>query len=299
MKSKIVSIIIVISLLFGLAITAGADDKTYYILGEYSIHYTTYSHQGDFKGRIAFLHGFLYSGSTWENMMPYFTENGYDCYCLDLPSFGYSTRECSVTEHLDREELVTEFCSSIAPLEEWIIAGHSMGGGVALNIATENQVKALLLYAPQKITNGSDSLNSIMKSKFCISMCKFGLKLCTDFPFLTKLAVYFASSDWEYAKNYDTAKLIDPLNIDGTVESICSLFEDVTATDLTKISNISAPILVVWANGDKVLQEADMAELTSALKNPTVKYLDGNHIFIENHAETAANYGLNFLEEIL
>ena len=54
---------------------------------------------------------------------------------------------------------------SIAPMNEWIIAGHSMGGGVSVNIAIEEDVQALLLYCPAPQSEFPKQMKGIMTSK--------------------------------------------------------------------------------------------------------------------------------------
>ena len=63
------------------------------------------------------------------------TADGYECVAADLPDFGYSTREAPGIQVIEREELIISLMNELAPDEEWILAGHSMGGGVAVNIA--------------------------------------------------------------------------------------------------------------------------------------------------------------------
>ena len=141
--SKIISLILVISLLAGLfclpahAVDTPYEDSLFYTQGDYEIHYRIVEHKGEFRGRIMMLHGFMCSTYAWRNMAANLSEAGYDCVMADLPNFGYSTRETENTRVIDREELIAGLMKSIAPAEEWILAGHSMGGGVAANIAEE------------------------------------------------------------------------------------------------------------------------------------------------------------------
>ena len=138
---KLLAIIMSLVMVFGMfTISVSAETEAvtdgYYEEGEYSLHYTVVPAEGEYKGRIMFLHGFLYSGTTWNGMAEIMSAEGYDCYLLDLPNFGYSTRETADTEVIARETLVVNFMETIAPTSEWILAGHSMGGGVSLNIPT-------------------------------------------------------------------------------------------------------------------------------------------------------------------
>ena len=110
-------------------------DSRYYTCGEYSLHYRILRAEGQCKGRILMVHGFLCSTYAWRNMASQMASRGYECVLIDLPDFGYSTRETAQMQTIPREELLVSFMQSVAPTDEWILAGHSMGGGVCVNIA--------------------------------------------------------------------------------------------------------------------------------------------------------------------
>lgn len=154
---RLISVLCVITLLFSafsVVSFAGGDefkpyeDSRFFEYGDYSIHYRVLPAEGEFKGRVMMLHGFVCSTYSWRNLAPLLAEAGYEVVLADLPSFGYSTRESASVAFVPRETLIAELMKSIAHIEEWVIAGHSMGGGVAVNIAEEQPVKALLLYCP-------------------------------------------------------------------------------------------------------------------------------------------------------
>ena len=128
------------------------------------------------------LHGFGCSTYSWEPMAKLMSENGYECVLADLPGFGYTTRETADVRHVDREELIEKLMLSIAPMDEWILAGHSMGGGVAMNIACETpELKALMLYCPAPVSKTPSFMESMMNNafmgKFMSAFLKYGTKV--------------------------------------------------------------------------------------------------------------------------
>ncbi len=268
----------------------------YYEEGEYSIHYTVVPAEGEFKGRIMFIHGFLYSGTTWNGMAEIMSAEGYDCYLLDLPNFGYSTRETAETQLIAREALVVNFMETIAPTSEWILAGHSMGGGVSMNIACENDLEALMLFCPSTIyTQGNSMLSKLATNSFVSKLMDGIFKAVLSSDIIVKAAVYMTTGDMDYAKNYDASLLAEPLMIPGTGAGMLLASANAKNTDMTALAAVDTPTLLVWADGDNVISGDIVSEVTAALPNAEIKNVEGSHIVIETNPEALAEISLEFL----
>lgn len=298
---KLLAIIMSLIMVFGiLSVSVSAEDTAvtdgYYEEGEYSIHYTVVPAEGEFKGRIMFIHGFLYSGTTWNGMAEIMSAEGYDCYLIDLPNFGYSTRETADTQLIAREDLVVSFMETIAPTSEWIVAGHSMGGGVSMNIACENELEALMLFCPSTIyTQGNSMLSSLATNDFVSKLMDGIFKAVLSSDIIVKAAVYMTTGDMEYAKSYDASLLADPLMIPGTGAGMLLASANAKNTDMEALSAIDTPTLLVWANGDNVISADIVDEVTAALPDAELQNVDGSHIVIETNPDTLAQISLTFL----
>ncbi len=303
-SKKLLAVLLSLVMLFSVtsvAVFAETETNTdcYYEQGEYSIHYTVVPAEGEYKGRILFIHGFLYSGTTWNGVAEIMSAEGYDCYLVDLPNFGYSTRENKNTTLIAREELMVGLMESVAPLNEWIVAGHSMGGGVALNIACDHpELAGLMLYCPSETyMNGNSMMTSLATSDFMGKMMDSIFKAVLSSDLIVKMAVYMTTGDWDYAKNYNARLLADPLMIEGTGTGM--LYSSVNArnTDLDAISQIEIPTLLVWADGDSVISDAIKSNLNSALVNAETVTVEGSHIVIETNPEEISAVTLAFLQK--
>lgn len=285
--------------IFAFAENSAADTDCYYNQGDYSIHYTVVPAENDAKGRIMFIHGFLYSGSTWNGIADIMSKNGYDCYLVDLPNYGYSTRENAETKLIDREELVVGLMESIAPMDSWILAGHSMGGGVALNIACDHpEIQSLMLFCPSEIyMQGNKFLTSLATNSFVSKMMDSVFKLVLGSKFIVKAAVYMAGGDMDYAKSYDADLLAKPLLIKGTGSGMLYSSANARNTSLEDISKITVPTLLVWADGDNVISDSIKTNITSALPSAQVETVKGKHIVIETNPEELAELSLSFLNK--
>ena len=298
---KLLAIIMSLIMVFGMfTFAVSADNEVvtdgYYEEGEYSIHYTVVPAQGEFKGRIMFLHGFLYSGTTWNGMAEIMSAEGYDCYLLDLPNFGYSTRETAETQVIARETLVVNFMETIAPTEEWILAGHSMGGGVSMNIACENELEALMLFCPSEISSAGNTMMASLATNSMISkMMDIIFKTVLSSDLIVKAAVYMTTGDMAYAKSYDASLLADPLMIPGTGSGMLLSSVNAKNTDMNALAEIDTPTLLVWANSDNVIGSGMVSNISAALEDKEIVNVDGSHIVIETAPDTLAQISLEFL----
>ena len=304
---KFLSIICVISILFSsfsLFASAAVDtsykpyeDSRYFTYGDYDIHYRVIPAQGARKGRIMMIHGFLCSTYAWRNMAAQLSAEGYECVLADVPNFGFSTRETDVETVIDREILITELMKSIAPMDEWIIAGHSMGGGIAVNIAEENPVKALLLYCPAPQSEFPAFAEGIITSKPMEGVMNAFFKYGTKVDFLVKLIIYFATNDWEFAMDYDVSGVTDAVQHDGFGAGICEMMYNVKPTNLENTNKITCPVLLCQATNDIILNATMKEQMNSAFSDATAYTVEsGGHQCIENRADELCEVTLDFLK---
>ncbi len=304
---KIISILCVIAIaITSLSVFAFAADTSYkpyensqyFKYGDYDIHYRVIPAKGTQKGRIMMLHGFLCSTYAWRNMADILSAEGYECVLADLPNFGFSTRETEDMTVVDREILITELMKSIAPMDEWIIAGHSMGGGVAVNIAIENDVESLLLYCPAPQSEFPDALEGLITSKPMKFIMDAFMKYGTKADFIVKLVIYFATMDWDFAMDYDVSGVTDAVQYDGFGAGMCEMMYNVKATDLENASKIACPVLLCQASDDIILNATMKEQMNSAFPDATTYTVEGGgHQCIENRADELCKITLDFLQK--
>lgn len=300
---RTVSLLLCIALLFGVfTATAFAqepyEDSEFFTEGDYIIHYRVVEHSGEFVGRIFMLHGFMCSTFAWRNMAAELSRAGYDCVLADLPNFGYSTRETAETRVIPREELMASLMQSIAPMEEWIIAGHSMGGGVAVNIAENYPVKALLLYCPAPQSEMPQALEGIMTSSAMRGAMNAFFRLGLPITPLVRLVVYAATLDLTFALAYDTDGVTAPLLQNGTGSALCYMMYNVAPTDLANTGKITCPVLICNAEKDLVLRGTMKKDMLDAFPTAqTYVVMGGGHQCIENRAQELSEVTLDFLSQ--
>ncbi|MBQ8575725.1 MAG: alpha/beta hydrolase [Clostridia bacterium] len=305
MTKKFLSIVLCIAMLFMTAIPAFAADSAdlpyensrFFSYGDYELHYRVVEHEGLYKGRIMFIHGFGQSSYSWENMADEMSAKGYDCYCVDLPNFGYSTRENADMELIDRETLVEKLMLSIAPEYTWTLAGHSMGGAVAINVAQQVDVQKLMLFCAAPVAEMGD-MGSMMSSPIMSGMLDFVFKYLTKIDILMRLIVYMATANLEFTKNYNLEGVTAPLQLDGTGEGLCMLMQTMRPTDLEGAANIDCPVLIVNAEKDMIINDSMKQQISDAFPSAEHYLVEGGgHICIEDRAEELANVAYDFLNK--
>ena len=305
MTKKFLSVVLCFVMLFATAIPAFAQEENtlpyenshFFTYGDYELHYRAVMHEGLYKGRIMFIHGFGQSSFSWENMAAEMSAKGYDCYCVDLPNFGYSTRETADMELLDRELLVEKLMLSIAPEHTWILAGHSMGGAVAINVAQSVDVQKLMLFCAAPVADMGD-MSGMMAMPIMGKMVNFVFKHLTKIDFLMKIVVYMATANLEYTKNYNLEGVTAPLQLDGTGDGLCVLMQHQRPTDLEGAKNIDCPVLIVNAEKDMIINDTMKQQISDAFPNAE-HYLvaGGGHICIEDRAEELSGVAYEFLNK--
>lgn len=302
---KILSIICVISILFSsfslLAVAADTsykpyEDSQYFEYGDYDIHYRVIPAEGQFKGRIMMIHGFLCSTYAWRNMAANLSAEGYECVLADVPNFGFSTRETDVETVVDREILITELMKSIAPMDEWIVAGHSMGGGIATNIAIENPVKGLLLYAPAPQSEFPERNEAFMTSKFMKTVMNGFFKYGTMISPVVRLIIYAATLDWEFTMNYDLSGVTDAVQYDGFGAGLCEMMFNVKATDLENAEKVACPVFICQASDDLIISDTMKEQMAAAFPDAVTYTVEGGgHQCIENRADEICKVTIDFI----
>lgn len=301
---KAVSLICAVLLLCPFILTASAsyeapfDNSYYYEEGAYTLHYRVFEAENE-KAKVLMIHGFGCSTSTWQPIAEELVADGYTCVLVDLPGFGYSTRETEVADedYRIRENLVINLMKSISPIDTWHVAGHSMGGGVAMNIAClAPEIQSLMLFCPCPIASMEGAMADMMSSKVMGVMANFIFEHLTKVTPLLRLVALMAFMDVKFTMNYDLSLFSAPLQIHNTGYSNMITSAKAMPNDFEKIAKLAMPVLLVQADKDLVLTAAMKTQVDEAFPNAE-KYTvsGGGHLCIENHDQELAEIIKDFI----
>lgn len=274
------------------------EDSRFLVYGDYLLHFRVVEAENP-VGQIMMIHGFALSGFCWQPLAELLAEQGYTCVLVDLPGYGYSTRETATTNMIEREELIYALMTHLSD-EEWIVAGHSMGGYYAQGIMQQypDAVSSLLLYGTAGNEGMSDSFKKMMTFRPITVIMGGIMELFVKLDFVFDAALKMGMQDDEYLATYDVAKVKDPLLIKGTGAGAIYCFVDVPETDFLALRTCGKPIFYCNGSQDTIIPVDARVKFAAHLPSDAVcaTIEGGAHMFIENRADEVAALTLDFLK---
>ena len=272
-------------------------DSKFFSCGEYELHYRVKEPAGEKKGQILLLHGFLASTCCWEPLSAILAENGYECVLVDLPDFGFSSRETAGSERVPREDLIYALMTALSD-EPWYVAGHSMGGYTALALAQKypDSVKNVLLYSAAGNNGVFDLIRPLTTNDTVARLVGRLIERIGANRTLVRFIMSYATRDRAYLAGYDYDALMAPYRIEGTGAGIVYSLSTHTRTDYEAVRHM-APILDVTGTRDIVCPPTERLALLRSLpdRSERVVLKGAGHMLIESRAAETAAVTLDFL----
>lgn len=309
-KKAVVSLFLAVVMIMALMVPAFAkaepvvdykpyENSEFFEIGDYSIHYRQFKAKGTEKGKIFMVHGFALSSYCWVELATRLQAKGYTCVVVDQPDFGYSTRETKNTKIMEREKIFVALMKKLNGNKPWYVAGHSMGGYIALGIAQKypKLVKNLLLYNTGAYEGSTGLRAALIGNETYMSVAGPVIETAGTIDPLILFAYTIATMDPIYTWNYDRAQIENPYKIKGSGQAALRNFSTMTTTDLNKVKKM-APILYVNGSLDLLFGESLQQSLRDALPEGStdVTVKGGGHMTIETHADKVAKITLKFLK---
>lgn len=302
---KLTVVLLAILMVFSLTVTAfAADEKpfensAFYTEGDYTIHYRTFEPEGAVKGQIFLVHGFCLSTVSLEGVAAEYAKAGYRVVVADAPSFGYSTKENSKTKLVDREVLFYGLLKELGG--KWIAGGHSMGGGIAINLATDYPeiVTGAILFAPQTSAETSGVAAMFMRSAVMQTVYSVVLKFALLFPSVVRALVEMSFSDKEFAEAYDLSRITAPFTIEGSGPAVAIMASHARGSNLEAFSQLEIPCVILTAKDDRVANADNLQAIIDNAPEGTVvvKDLEGGHMMMEYNPALAAELTLAVIDK--
>lgn len=277
------------------------ENSEYFECGDYSLHYRTYGNSRSCRAQVMLLHGFGLSGASLEGIAREYAKENYFVVTPDIPNFGYSSRETEKTSLLSREELVLALMEQLGG--KWIVGGHSMGGGIAVNVAIDDpeRVTGLVLFAPQTSVESEGAVSKLMKSRVMQTVFGAIIGLVKPFPSLVRPLVAVSFSDIRFAKDYDVSKISAPLALEGTGAGMAIMASHTRGTDLEAFKALKIPTVIIKAENDMVANKKNLQNLIDFAPAQTSVYCvqKGGHMMMEYNPEKTAELTLPVMERMI
>lgn len=302
---KLTALILAIIMVFSVTSVAFAaesekpfENSKFYTSGDYTIHYRVFEAKGKVKGQIFLLHGFCLSTVSLEGVAAEYAKAGYRTVIADAPNFGYSSRENSNMKLIDRETVIYGLIKSLGG--KWIVGGHSMGGGIAINLTTDHPetFTGIILFAPQTSSEVSGISATFLRSGVMQTMYTMILKIALLFPSIVRSLVETSFSDKAYAEAYDLSRITDPFRIADSGKGVAIMASHTRGSDLEAFSKLNIPCVILTAKDDRVANADNLqAIIDNAPKGAVVvKDLEGGHMMMEYNPVLAAELTLKVIK---
>lgn len=283
------------------------ENSRYYHEGDYDIHYRIdFPEEGKpVRGKLFMIHGFACNTTFYDEMVEIYTRNGFICVRPDVPNCGFSTRETKDVAPIPREQLLINVLelvdkSGVVPAGKWILMGHSMGGGISMNLALDYKDKfsCVLLYAPMAAVNAPNFVKNIVTlDPMCDLMDKIFGPACSWDP-MVKAIVMMMTVDVRYSALYETRKFADGLTVPHTGTAMCYMMARARPTlyeDMAKVDYL--PIKLFWGKMDLFNAKGIVKKFQNALHNPDVTVVPlAGHCLVQNAAPEVCAESLDFLK---
>jgi len=238
-------------------------------VGDLEIRYIERSGE---NGNLLILHGWCHSKERWLSVLP-LLDKKYRIILPDLPGFGNSGKP-EIEYSLDYySKVIQSFCVEIGiDIPAAVIAGHSLGGDIALSISRENEIGKLILVSTPLLPVWQ---GTVAKRLGLFSRLVFGVVRKNEF--LKRQAARFTVADPKYI---DRLMLEDPEK--PTVSSAISALKNLADVDFTgDVNSSNRDILCIHGEKDKIVSFKQYRHL-----HPRVKVLSipgvGHSPFLEN-----------------
>ncbi len=276
------------------------ENSQYWVCGDYAMHYRIDKAAGKEKGKFFLLHGFWMNTMFYDELVEKLNAEGYTVYRVDMPSFGYSTRETKGIDYVPTKDVIAKMVADLDDGKGFILYGHSMGGSVAMEVAllAPKHVKALILNAPMFMRNSNDKQAERFLEPRMVSLLTTEAKLIQKLNKAIKLFVYVMTWDKDYAKSFDAKRFTAPFADPDAGESLGFFTGHVKKPDVKTLKNIKAPVQYVAGSRDLFVNKGDAKKIRKALpKGTDCRVIKGaGHCFPQAQTDLAVEYMLDFLK---
>ena len=276
------------------------ENSQYWVCGDYAMHYRIDKAAGKEKGKFFLLHGFWMNTMFYDELVEKLNAEGYTVYRVDMPSFGYSTRETKGIDYVRPADVIAKMIADLDDGKGFILYGHSMGGSVAMEVAllAPKHVKALILNAPMFMRNSNDKQAERFLEPRMVSLLTTEAKLIQKLNRAIKLFVYVMTWDKDYAKSFDAKRFTAPFADPDAGESLGFFTGHVKKPDVKTLKNIKAPVQYVAAGRDLFVNKGAAKKIRKALpKGTDCRVIKGaGHCFPQAQTDLAVEYMKEFLK---
>ncbi|MFQ5952466.1 MAG: alpha/beta fold hydrolase [Candidatus Omnitrophota bacterium] len=236
------------------------DEKEKYVTLEYGDkpYNLYYQKRGVGETPIILVHGLGESGECWSEIIDALAEK-FTVYALDLPGFGRSDKLPTRYTTSRYAEIINDFTEKLG-LSKVIIAGHSMGGSIAVNFQQTHpeKVHKLILVSSSTIPLGS----------MPVKLLKTAYKIPALGPAVHRVIKNIVGSQkWIRSLVVDKSVVLELSRElkQSSRRAVSQIAFEITNQNRTEVlKSIEAPTILIWGKYDS-MRPLSMGKRTEAL----------------------------------
>ena len=259
------------------------------------LHVLAYKQKEITTKSILFVHGAWHNSWYWNvNFLPYFYNNGYSCYALDLQAHGKSKskgnwrlRFVSLSSYVNNVQKVVESL----PEESVVVVGHSMGGMVVQKYLQKNPEKvSLAILMSPGTARGVWSLSFNVMFHHPLVFLKM-MAFLTLYPAvknfkLFKYYLFFSENDEEKLKEYH--KLVQNESFRAYIDMLLMR---------VNYKKIHTKVLILGAEKDTIFPPNQINRLAKKFNSEATIFIStGHNMMLEKDWEKVADAMINFIK---
>lgn len=279
------------------------ENSEYFHSGDYDLHYRIDEAKGKEKAKMFLIHGFACSTALFDELVAIYTKAGIKCVRVDLPDFGYSTRERKGIHYVPQEELLEELMDKLdTDGTGWVLLGHSMGGSVAMQLCVRGKAKinALILNTPMVMFDVPEAAEKFFTFKPLNAFVDKVFGAACNINTIWKIAIFFMTFDPIYTFRFDGNRFGGPFHLKYSGTGMYYMTAKTRKPDLHLLKELDIPVQLITGTLDTFnAMPKKKRELHEALPDHYDHHnlVFGGHCLMQNHAGKTAKYGLKFLKD--
>ncbi len=250
------------------------------------------------KGRILMIHGLGGSTYSWEEIAPGLAAEGWRVVAVDLPGFGYSTRQTGLDHSQSaRARLLWQLLDRLEPDQPWVLCGHSMGGGAvsAMALSSPDRTERLIL-VDAALDNGSPTAVSWLADYPPFARL---LAVVLDHVVLSagQIPAYLETAYREPPTAGQISAYTAPLQISGTARVLVDLVKTADGINSAGLAALENPIDAIWGEQDTVIPVDTAYELQQQIPGMRLEVIpEAGHVPSETHPEAVLAILIGYLQ---
>lgn len=256
------------------------------------------------RGKVFLVHGLGGSTYSWEETAMRLQREGYDVLAVDLPGFGYSQRSNSFSHSQENRahllwrlvEQVETIYEDFGNQDQWVLIGHSMGGGTvsAMAYLEQERTKGILLVAGALFDNGPEFLTKLLWYPPAGKWMEVLLdRFSTDEQKVREILVSANGMDLLQGQ-YEG--YVEPLRIKGTAASLVAMTRTGNSLKEKELQSITVPVYGIWGSEDRWVRELETDRIRNNLPQAEFSIVQGaGHLPMETHPQEFQNQLLHWM----